>query len=363
MESRRDFFKKATLAGASMLAAPSLLADTLSDKKTTAKVRSTDGIESKLIVPKAQGLLITGTFLDEISHDIPHQNWGEKEWDQDFQHMKNIGIDTVIMIRSGYRKFITYPSKYLLKKGCYMPSVDLVDMYLRLAQKYGMKFYFGLYDSGRYWDTGDLSWEIEDNKYVIDEVWESYGHYKSFGGWYISGEISRATKGAISAFHAMGKQCKDVSGGLPTFISPWIDGKKAVMGTGKLTREEAVSVQDHEREWNEIFDGIHDVVDACAFQDGHIDYDELDAFFTVNKKLADKYGMKCWTNAESFDRDMPIRFLPIKFDKLRMKLEAAKRAGYDKAITFEFSHFMSPQSAYLQAGHLYDRYREYFDIK
>lgn len=96
------------------------------------------------------------------------------------------------------------------------------------------------------------------------------------------------------------------------------------------------SVQEHEREWNEIFDGVHDVVDACAFQDGHIDYDELDAFFAVNKKLADKYGMQCWTNAETFDRDMPIDFLPIKFDKLRMKLEAAKRAGYDKAITFEF---------------------------
>ena len=44
------------------------------------------------------------------------------------------------------------------------------------------------------------------------------------------------------------------------------------------------------------------------------------------------------------------------------ELEAAKRAGYDKAITFEFSHFMSPQSAYLQAGHLYDRYKEYFKI-
>jgi hypothetical protein len=24
---------------------------------------------------------------------------------------------------------------------------------------------------------------------------------------------------------------------------------------------------------------------------------------------------------------------------------------------------MSPQSAYLQAGHLYDRYKEYFEIK
>ena len=50
---------------------------------------------------------ITGTFLDEISHDIPHQNWGEKEWDADFANMKSIGIDTVIMTRSGYRKFIT----------------------------------------------------------------------------------------------------------------------------------------------------------------------------------------------------------------------------------------------------------------
>ena len=47
--------------------------------------------------------------------------------------------------------------------------------------------------------------------------------------------------------------------------------------------------------------------------------------------------MKCWTNAESFDRDMPIRFPPIKFDKLRLKLEAAKRAGYDKAITFDLN--------------------------
>ena len=111
------------------------------------------------------------------------------------------------------------------------------------------------------------------------------------------------------------------------------------------------------------FQGIHDVVDAVAFQDGHIDYDELDAFFSVNKKMADKYGMQCWTNAETFDRDMPIKFLPIKFDKLRLKLEAAKRCGYDKAITFEFPHFLSPQSVYGAAGNLYNRYKEYFNIK
>jgi hypothetical protein len=366
-KERRNFLKKAALAGASAMVVPSLMSFKEEENLgNSERLKLDTSIGSKLIVPKNNGLRITGTFLDEISHDIPHQNWGEKEWDLDFRYMKSMGIDTVILIRSGYRKFVTYPSEYLLKKkGCYMPSVDLLDMFLRLADKYGMKFYFGLYDSGRYWDTGDMSWEVEDNKYVIDEVWKKYGSkYKSFGGWYISGEISRATKGAIGAFHDMGKQCKDVSGGLPTFISPWIDGKKAVQASGSvLSKSDAVSVQQHEKEWNEIFDGIHDVVDACAFQDGHIDYDELDAFFSVNKKLADKYNMECWTNAESFDRDMPIKFFPIKFDKLRLKLEAAKRAGYDKGITFEFSHFMSPQSAYAQAGHLYDRYKEYFGIK
>lgn len=307
---------------------------------------------------------ITGTFLDEISHDIPHQNWGRAEWDRDFSYMRDIGIDTVILIRSGYRRFITYPSQYLQNKlGCYKPPVDLVEMYLELAEKYGMTFYFGLYDSGHYWDTGNLSQEIDSNRFVIDEVYQRYGHYKSFGGWYLSMEISRRTKGAAGAFKTLGLQCKEVSNGLPTLISPWIDGKKAVMAaSSQLTKEDAVSLREHEKEWSEIFDEISGAVDAVAFQDGHIDFHELPDFFEVNKKMADKYGLKCWTNAESFDRDMPIKFLPVKFEKLKLKLEAAGKAGYEKAITFEFSHFMSPQSAYLQAGHLYNRYKEYFQI-
>lgn len=46
----------------------------------------------------------------------------------------------------------------------------------------------------------------------------------------------------------MGKQCKDVSGGLPTFISPWIDGKKAVMvNGGQLTKADVISVEEHEK--------------------------------------------------------------------------------------------------------------------
>jgi hypothetical protein len=275
--------------------------------------------------------------------------------------MKAAGIDTVIVIRCGYRRFLTYPSQYLMDKfGCYNPPIDLIDLYLHLAEKYGMNLYFGLYDSGIYWDTGNMQIEIDVNKFVIEEVWKLYGHRKAFKGWYVSTEISRKTKGAIEAFSSLGGMCKEISQQLPVFISPWIDGKKSVMAsTSALSKADAISVKEHEQEWNEIFDGIHQSIDAVAFQDGHVDYYELDQFLAVNKLLADKYKLQCWTNTESFDRDMPIKFLPIKFEKLKLKLEAAKRAGYDKAITFEFSHFMSPQSAYIQAHHLYNRYLEY----
>jgi len=100
-------------------------------------------------------------------------------------------------------------------------------------------------------------------------------------------------------------------------------------------------------------------VDTIAFQDGHVEIQELQDYLKINMKLANKHRLHCWTNCETFDRDMPIHFLPIKWEKMWHKLCAAEAVGIEKAITFEFSHFMSPNSAYIQAHGLYDRYREY----
>lgn len=306
-------------------------------------------------------LPITATFLDEISHDIPHQNWGSKEWDTDFAHMKRMGIDTVILIRCGYKRWITYDSEILKnEEGCYRPPADLVQLFLELAEKHGMAFYFGLYDSGKYWwEQGDFKKEVDINLRVIDEVWEKYGHMPTFKGWYLCQEVSRKTGAIVDLYRRLGLHCKAVSNGLPTLISPYIDGKKAILSSqSTLTRNESISLKAHETEWNEILAGIKESVDILAFQDGHVEFHELADYFAINKQLADRHGLRCWTNAESFDRDMPIKFLPIKWEKLLLKLQAAQQAGLEKAITFEFSHFMSPQSAYLQAGHLYNRYME-----
>src|SRR5690554_8059683 len=102
--NRRDFIKKAAIASASMAAIPALTACNDNNRESNAgtsdNIRLNNKLKSTLIVPPNNGIQITGTFLDEITHDIPHQNWGEAEWDLDFQYMKAVGIDTVIMIRS-----------------------------------------------------------------------------------------------------------------------------------------------------------------------------------------------------------------------------------------------------------------------
>jgi hypothetical protein len=312
---------------------------------------------------RQEALPISGTFLDEISHDIPHQNWGETEWDRDFQAMSAMGIDTVILIRSGYKRWLAYPSEVLIERElCHRPRLDLLDLFLGLAEKHGMRFYFGTYDSGRDWITGDAQNEVDLNRAVIDEVWRRYGHRAAFQGWYLTHEVSRRVRGIIDVYLAMGRHCRGISEGkLPVLISPYMDGVKAVSAFGHaVSKTDAITSRQHEQEWDEIFAAISPVVDVVAFQDGHVDFPELGEYLAINQKLAARHHLRCWTNSESFDRDMPIKFLPIKWEKLLLKLEAARQAQVEKAITFEFSHFMSPHSAYGQAGHLYNRYREHF---
>jgi len=88
----------------------------------------------------------------------------------------------------------------------------------------------------------------------------------------------------------------------------------------------------------------------------------LPDYLRVNCELAAKYGMCSWSNLETFDRDMPIRFPPIDFRKLQWKMDGAAAAGVEKIITFEFSHFMSPQSCWPAAANLFKRYCEHFGI-
>lgn len=295
---------------------------------------------------------ISGTFLDEITHDIPSQNWGPAEWARDFDAMKAVGIDTVILIRAGYRQQATFDSAVLRSRMNAFPVyLDLVDLFLSEAERCGMSFYFGTYDSGKYWIDGDYETETDINKAFCEEVIERYGHRPAFGGWYISHEINAYEEGMMRVYEELSTHLRALKP-IPILISPYIKGIKQFDAA-------AISLEQHVREWETTFARLQGIVDIVAFQDGNVAYDDLPHYLEANRTLASRYGISSWSNVESFDRDMPIKFPPIDYRKLRYKMDQAARAGMEKLITFEFSHFMSPNSIYPAAHALYDRYREW----
>lgn len=296
--------------------------------------------------------MITGTFLDEITHDIPSQNWGPREWAQDFMHMKEIGIDTVILIRAGYKNQAVFDSKVLKQEMGLMPAkLDLLDLFLEEAEKNEMSFYFGLYDSGHYWASGHFEKESNLNKVFCEEVLNKYGHRKAWKGWYLSHEIHAYDDGMMQLYRNLAEHLKKQKN-MPTLISPYVKGAKQF-------GSEAVKFDQHIHDWRKVFQSLKGFIDIVAFQDGQVNFAELPSYLKAHKELADEFGLASWSNVESFDRDMPIKFPPTDIRKLQYKIEEAQKVGAEKIITFEFSHFMSPQSCYPAARNLNQRYKEW----
>lgn len=298
---------------------------------------------------------ITGTFLDEITHDIPSQNWSRAEWTADFDVMRRIGIDTVIIIRAGYRERAIFNS-WTLREFRHMLPVreNLAELFLDLAQKNGMQLIWGIYDPGD-WMTNTRA-ALDINKRFMKEVQEQFGGHPAFRGWYITFELSRDNPQQVDLVVDAGRYAKELSPDLPTLISPYVAGIKAPAG------EEAISREQHSAEWGGIFRKIRDCIDIVAFQDGHVGYLELPEYLRMNLTLARESGITCWSNVESFDRDMPIKFPPADWRKLEYKIDAARESGVEKLITFEFSHFLSPNSIYPAAHSLFRRYCERFGL-
>ncbi len=298
---------------------------------------------------------ITGTFLDEITHDIPSQNWGPEEWAADFDVMRQIGVDTVIIIRAGYREQAIFNSWALRKHRPMLPAREnLGELFLDLAHKNGMKLIWGIYDPGDWARNAEHAWEL--NREFMDEVNAEFGEHPAFGGWYITFELSRNDQRQVDLLLAAGRHAKSLSPSLTTMISPYIAGPKAPQGDVPISREQ------HAAEWQAIFNRIRECIDVVAFQDGHVDYLDLPEYLTTHLRLAREAGIQCWSNVEGFDRDMPFKFPPIDWRKLEYKMDAAREAGVDKLITFEFSHFLSPHAVQPAAHNLFERYCERFGL-
>ncbi len=291
---------------------------------------------------------ITGTFIDEITYDIPASNWSDKEWADELDNMKAVSIDTLIFIRGGMGRKTVFPSKVLKTEG----TPDFAGMIMAEAEKRDMRVLMGLYISDIDWHHGNHIGEIEINRPFAREIYERYKDYRSFGGWYIPHETNRNVLNISPLMHELSSACKELDPDKKVMISPFFASKA-------LDRKNFITPMETYEEWRTILSPSKDSIDICAFQDGTAPIEEMDGYYGAIKALCREYNIEHWVNTETFERDVRRLYPPIPFNDLREKL--SHHAAYaDKIITFEFSHFLSPQSIYLSARNLNKRYIEYY---
>ena len=295
---------------------------------------------------------ITGTFIDEVTYDIPAQNWSNEQWAADLDNMKEVGMDTLIIMRGVFYDKCLYPSKIFptLKE----ENEDFMGFILEEAQKRDMDVYLGMYISNLCWNDGDWKGEIAQNKKYIDEVLARYKGLSSFKGWYIPHETGSNIYNITETMGGLAKLCKDKTPDKKVLISPFFRGIN--MYPEALTPERTADV------WDRIWQDCGKEIDVCAFQDGTTRLCDYGEYFKQMKKVTDAYDIRLWSNVETFERDVRSLFMPIPFDVLRRKIQIAQQY-VEKCITFEFSHFLSPQSIFPSAHNLNALYRNYYEKK
>lgn len=291
---------------------------------------------------------IAATFIDEVTYDIPAQNWSNEQWSKDLEYMQDIGINTVVIMRSVFYNKCLYPSKIFpsLKE----EGEDFIGYILDEAGKRDMSVYIGLYMSNLMWNSGDFEGEIRENRRFVKEILELYGNKPAFIGWYIPHETESNIYNIIETMGGLAKLCKENAPGKKVLISPFFRG--SIIGNPFSPERTAV-------EWDNIWKKCNGYIDYCAFQDGTATLDEYEGYLKAIKPIADKYNIHLWANVETFERDVRNMFFPIPFDVLRRKIEIAK-PYVEKMITFEFSHFLSPQSIFPSAHNLNNLYKNYY---
>lgn len=263
--------------------------------------------------------------------------------------MKAVGIDTLIFIRGGFENKMIYPSQHF----DHIIDHDFAGFILKEAYKRDMQVYMGMYISNINWNSGDVKGELEKNKIFVDETVERYGDIPSFSGWYIPHETSCNALNIVDIMGGLSKMCKDKTPNKKVLISPFFPSAVTTAPNNVLNPARFYE------EWDNIFSHCAKEIDICAFQDGSAPLQEMADYLTFSKKLCDKYDMQHWVNTETFERDPRCVYYPISFDLLKKKLQITEQFA-EKAITFEFSHFLSPQSIYPTARNLHKRYVEYY---
>ncbi|MCC6445876.1 MAG: DUF4434 domain-containing protein [Armatimonadetes bacterium] len=279
---------------------------------------------------------LEGTFLQLNPGNLART---EAQWKKEFDAVKAIGMDTLIIQFCGANGKAYYPSTaFETAAGA---EGDPVRMILRQAARMRMKVFLGLYS-----DWGSADEMASRNIRMAEDLLKRYGRFKSFVGWYIPQEASNAPaidSPVVEAFQRTAAWCREKTPGKPVGIAPYFG----------LHDPEAFY-----RAWAAILKKIE--IHILMLQDGvgcdrHLDTKNIVPYLEAMARACRENKVRFWSDLETFR--IPRNWRPAPVEELLEQIRV-ESPFVEKIVIFEFHHHMNPESSELHRQ-LYEGYADH----
>ncbi len=264
------------------------------------------------------------------------------DWKLKVREAAGLGMDTLVLQQVASNGYAFYHTP--LRKMFDLVCDDPIEAVLSAADECGINFFI----ANDWWDV-ESDWNrdimapdtVKARLQSMGELFEKYGHHKSFYGWYYSNELY-LKNGIPEKFQKYLKQCVDRARELdpdkPSLIAPY--------GTGVV-----VPNDDYVRQMERTG------VQYIAYQDeiGCLRHgvDDLERIWSGLRKAHDKLPqVKLWADVEIFEFHGEVGFSPLHpapFERCKRQLELAG-AYCDKILIYEFIGLMNPPDSKVFAG-------------
>jgi hypothetical protein len=267
------------------------------------------------------------------------QDMTEQELREVIDAVHRLGMNTLIITYVEYMGYFYYPSKLRFYDRDLKREVskqrfdfDVVGTILSQAERNGMHVFVGLSRAGDLnllWEFDQPGWDqrlrynLDVGRRMAHELWQRYGRYRSFYGWYLTHEMNDLAR-ASAYYDLMADICHGFSPDKPVMVAP--------AGTPKIDR----ATLEKSR------------IDIFCYQDavgaGYVPYEytydpgkrlaQLDLVYSWYEKLHAGSGKHLWADLEVWERAGPGESNPTYAPALaRVREQLAIEARHTEMVT------------------------------
>jgi hypothetical protein len=309
------------------------------------------------LVSDTNRITISPLFFGPPTHEYPfEEEMTPEKLSRILDNMKSDGIKTVLIVgNSGEKTY--YPSEILKEPSKIDWYAMAFEMALERNMQVGLSGVSYTYNNQFTGGTWDPELDLEVNKKVFRELFDRYGHYSNFWGWYIPHETGdRIHRGNIMVILSELPQfLKNLTPDKKVSFSPWFPSRIT------LGEAEALSPAQTAAEWDTIL-CLVDGIDVYVFQDSTAPLDEITDYFAAIKPVFDKHGVELWAVIELFVRFQDRPGIDL-FQSISPELLFDKMASITpytvKFACWEYQTHLDPDANTRGAKELNSAYREW----